>query len=300
MDGNLQSGENTEIGTETTVTEAEIDSNFLDGLDFDSEAKTEETTEDAEKTEEQTLDPEGETEKGNDNSTRTDNEEKTAPEVIETTISDSSYKFDLNAIRTVAEALGCNEKDCIAIIQKGMDYDNVLRSREFTLLDEYAEAAGMSRPQFIEHLERQKIDGMIQTELSQLQAKYPDSPAEVLTELATANVNSKQSEDAKKAQETAQIKAQTERENAEKPWIDFFSEYSEFGNDADKVPEEIYADVRKGLSPREAYLKYQLGKLSAENTALKTNINNKAKNTGSVKNEVSEEVTDPFLQGLVL
>ena len=77
-----------------------------------------------------------------------------------------------DAVQALTGALGANP---IELLQKGMNYD-AKGEREFRLLDQYAEASGLSRAQYIEQLERTQNEQLLEQEIEKCRGEFPETP----------------------------------------------------------------------------------------------------------------------------
>lgn len=194
--------------------------------------------------------------------------------------------------------------EAITLAQKGMNYDKLQgeldklkNSRERQLLEGYAEASGLSYEEYIGHLEKQRDAAIVQNEISDIKAKYPDMPDTAVREMAELRSKSKRADlDRAKAD-----KERAKKEADMKPWMDFAKRYPDR---SELTPEEVKL-VQEGRTPIEARLEYEQKKKDDEIAELKRkletqdkNKKNKEKSIGSVQSTADDSPVDAFLQGL--
>ena len=77
-----------------------------------------------------------------------------------------------DAVQALTGALGANP---VELLQKGMNYDRKAE-REMRVLDQYAEAAGMNRQQYLEQLEGARNEQLLSAEIEKCRAEFPETP----------------------------------------------------------------------------------------------------------------------------
>ena len=85
-----------------------------------------------------------------------------------------------DAVQALTGALGANP---VELLQKGMNYDRKAE-REMRVLDQYAEAAGMNRQQYLEQLESARNEQLLSAEIEQCRTEFPDTPDAALKAIA--------------------------------------------------------------------------------------------------------------------
>lgn len=113
-----------------------------------------------------------------------------------------------DAVQALTGALGANP---VELLQKGMNYD-AKGEREFRLLDQYAEAAGMNRQQYLEQLEGARNEQLLSAEMEQCRAEFPDTPDPALKAIAEGRMASRRAAEAQAAeQQRAELSAMQQR-----------------------------------------------------------------------------------------
>lgn len=157
-------------------------------------------------------------------------------------------------------------------------------------LGDFATANGMSQEQMLGWMRKNQQSIAVSNKLAELQAKYPEAPENLLTEMAKTMAEKEINEANARAMENEQRIAKERNE----PWVRFFQQYPMEVKD---IPKEVFESIGKGLSPIEAYQEYKIKQLEMESTATKQNLKNKEKALGSMRGE-GEAPIDPFLEGL--
>ena len=134
-----------------------------DGLEDQQTAAegAEETVQDGaedQRAEEQQEEPEEQPPEGGANS---DAAQAAAPQTVPFKWKDTEILLPAEAVNALQSALGANP---VELLQKGMNYD-AKGEREFRLLDQYAEAAGMNRQQYLEQLEGARNEQLLSAEI---------------------------------------------------------------------------------------------------------------------------------------
>lgn len=192
-----------------------------------------------------------------------------------------------------------------SLIQKGMNYDHVVRqrdekfTREMGVIDRFANLSGMTREQYIEYMEQNAESIAQEKELRDLREKHPEASEETLLEMARLRLK----ENEAGAKNRAEDKKKAEDEAARKPWVDLFKRYPDVK--ADQLPKEVLQRVSEGMSPTEAYQAFLLSQkmqeiqsLKDENAAKQHNQKIKEKALGSMQTEQEPE-EDEFLAGFL-
>lgn len=97
-----------------------------------------------------------------------------------------------DAVQALTGALGANP---VELLQKGMNYDRKAE-REMRVLDQYAEAAGMNRQQYLEQLEGARNEQLLSAEMEQCRAEFPDTPDAALKAIAEGRMASRRAAEA--------------------------------------------------------------------------------------------------------
>lgn len=113
-----------------------------------------------------------------------------------------------DAVQALTGALGANP---VELLQKGMNYDRKAE-REMRVLDQYAEAAGMNRQQYLEQLEGARNEQLLSAEMEQCRAEFPDTPDPALKAIAEGRMASRRAAEAQAAeQQRAELSAMQQR-----------------------------------------------------------------------------------------
>lgn len=113
-----------------------------------------------------------------------------------------------DAVQALTGALGANP---VELLQKGMNYDRKAE-REMRVLDQYAEAAGMNRQQYLEQLEGARNEQLLSAEMEQCRTEFPDTPDAALKAIAEGRIASRRAAEAQAAeQQRAELTAMQQR-----------------------------------------------------------------------------------------
>jgi len=226
--------------------------------------------------------------------------ETTEPEVVKAVYNGKEIPIDKQAVDATAKALGITPQEYINTLQKGMNYDHIAQekealknSKEFQVLDYFAKQNNMDRQQYVEYLEEQKEQVLIEQEKDQLLQKYPDTQPELLEEIAKINATNKLRD--------AEIKEKQQADEAQqaitRDWVELFTNYPDMK--PEELPSEVSEMVNTGLTPMMAMLKYENGQLKQQITNVKVTQKNKDKAIGTVKSDAATQKVDPFLSGFL-
>lgn len=209
------------------------------------------------------------------------------------------------AVQEIGRALGAN---AIELLQKGMNYEHK-NERELAVLNQYAAAANMTVPQFIQQLEQRQQMQELETEVEKLKTEFPASEENALREIAKSRVAARRNEQMQQAHareaQMQQLRSRVDqsvqdlkkqREIAQ--WEDYIKETGIKA--VEEVPPRVIELVREGKTPLEALWKYQSEQAKAE-LDRQNNINqqqerNRQATTGSLAGAAVEE--DAFISGL--
>lgn len=209
-----------------------------------------------------------------------------------------------DAVQALTGALGANP---VELLQKGMNYD-AKGEREFRLLDQYAEASGMSRQQYLEQLESARNEQLLSAEIEKCRAEFPETPDVALQAIAEGRMASQraaaaQAAEQQRAQLTAmqqridQTVAQARQEANEKAWDEY--EVLAGVHKPEDVPPRVMELVNnEGMSPVAAHWRYQAEQNAQAVQIEKKNNQNKMTSPGSVQGNEGD-TSDPFLRGLL-
>lgn len=209
-----------------------------------------------------------------------------------------------DAVQALTGALGANP---VELLQKGMNYDRKAE-REMRVLDQYAEAAGMNRQQYLEQLEGARNEQLLSAEMEQCRTEFPDTPDAALKAIAEGRMASRRAAEAQAAEQRRaeliamqqridQTVAQARQEAIDKAW----DEYGELAgvHVAEDVPPRVMELVNsEGMTPVAAHWRYQ-AELNQQAVEIeKKNNKNKQMSPGSVAGNEGDS-SDPFLKGFL-
>lgn len=209
-----------------------------------------------------------------------------------------------DAVQALTGALGANP---VELLQKGMNYDRKAE-REMRVLDQYAEAAGMNRQQYLEQLEGARNEQLLSAEIEKCRAEFPDTPDAALKAIAEGRMASQraaaaQAAEQQRAQLTAmqqridQTVAQARQEANEKAWDEY--EVLAGVHKPEDIPPRVMELVQtEGMTPTAAHWRYQSELAQQQVQIEKKNNMNKQMSPGSVAGNEGD-TSDPFLKGFL-
>lgn len=209
-----------------------------------------------------------------------------------------------DAVQALTGALGANP---VELLQKGMNYDRKAE-REMRVLDQYAEASGMSRQQYLEQLESARNEQLISAEIEKCRAEFPETPDVALRAIAEGRMASQraaaaQAAEQQRAQLTAmqqridQTVAQARQEADERAW-DEYETLAGVHKPEDIPPRVMELVNSEGMTPVAAHWRYQAEQNAQAVQIEKKNNQNKMTSPGSVQGNKGD-TSDPFLRGLL-
>ena len=168
-----------------------------------------------------------------------------------------------DAVQALTGALGANP---VELLQKGMNYDRKAE-REMRVLDQYAEAAGMNRQQYLEQLEGARNEQLLSAEIETCRAEFPETPDAALKAIAEGRMASRRAAEAQAAeQQQAELTAMQQRidqtvEQArqaanEKAW-DEYETLAGVHKPEDIPPRVMELVNSEGMTPVAAHWRYQ-------------------------------------------
>lgn len=275
-------------------TTAEVDSetsvdydNLFDFTEEDSEEETvEETTETEESQEETEVEDEAE---------ETDEETTEEEETVDFKYFGQTSKLNKSAIEKIGAGMGKNADEVVSLLQKGANYEN---SPLHKLIDKYADANGMNREEYVKFLE-DGLPGLAENiQRNKVMGEHPDwdeEKVELAVKLNLSKMNTAKAEREAKAKEDAEFELY-------KPHLEFLKKYP----DVKEYPDEVAADIEKGISPIVAYESYvqkqeyaaKMEELNKQIAKEEKKAKNKAKSTGSLKENDGDSEEDWFSKGL--
>lgn len=191
-----------------------------------------------------------------------------------------------------------SREQAIEYAQKGMNYDHVAgelkqlrEAPEFTLIDQLARSAGMTRREYVEQLkgelERQEVEKYIRQGIPEDYAK------QLLENRRRADETQAQMEDMKK--ELEDMKA---REASAMRWGAFLQKHPDVSG-FDALPDEVKARVSGGEDPETAYTAYENKILKEKLQAMEQREKNAQAAPGSVSGDGQGEEMDSFQRAMM-
>lgn len=209
-----------------------------------------------------------------------------------------------DAVQALTGALGANP---VELLQKGMNYD-AKGEREFRLLDQYAEASGMSRQQYLEQLEGVQRQQMLEGEIEKCRSEFPDTPDAALRAIAEGRLDSQRAEQVRAAQQRqAEITAaqqridqtvQQARHEAETRAWDEYVRVSGAKSVEDVPPRVAELVTKEHMTPVAAHWRYMSEQAQQQVEIEKKNNQNRQMSPGSMTGREGD-TSDPFLRGLL-
>jgi len=203
-------------------------------------------------------------------------------------------------LKHLGEVKKVNKDEIIVLAQKGLDYDRVKGNQDERLafLDDLALRSGITVKELMENartkFDDDAISAIAEKESCSIEVAKRLYNAEIkeAKDKATAAAADKQKQDA----ESAALKAEEAHKADMK---EFLTEYPEIAPESIKDIAEIWDMVKNGKPLVDAYRAYENKQLKAEREALKKNIDNKSKSTGSKATAGNKtETSDPWLRDL--
>lgn len=214
------------------------------------------------------------------------------------------FQLPADAVQALTGALGANP---VELIQKGMNYD-AKGEREFRLLDQYAEASGMSRQQYLEQLEGVQRQQMLEGEIEKCRSEFPDTPDAALRAIAEGRLASQRAEQVRAAQQRqAEITAaqqridQTVQQARHEAEMRAWDEYVKVSGakSVEDVPSRVAELVTKEhMTPVAAHWRYMSEQAQQQVEIEKKNNQNRQMSPGSMTGREGD-TSDPFLRGLL-
>lgn len=209
-----------------------------------------------------------------------------------------------DAVQALTGALGANP---VELLQKGMNYDRKAE-REMRVLDQYAEAAGMNRQQYLEQLEGARNEQLLSAEMEQCRAEFPDTPDAALKAIAEGRMASRRAAEAQAAeQQRAELTAMQQRidqtvEQARhdanvRAW-DEYEVLADVHKPEDVPPRVMELVNNEGMTPVAAHWRYQAELNQQAVKIAEKNQTNRQTSPGSVAGN-GNDTSDPFLRGLL-
>ena len=209
-----------------------------------------------------------------------------------------------DAVQALTGALGANP---VELLQKGMNYDRKAE-REMRVLDQYAEAAGMNRQQYLEQLEGARNEQLLSAEMEKCRAEFPETPDAALKAIAEGRMASQraaaaQAAEQQRAERTAmqqridQTVEQAREEADARAWEEYVSLSGV--KSFEEVPKRVLELVQQeAMTPVAAHWRYQAELNQQAVRIAEKNQTNRQTSPGSVAGNESD-TSDPFLRGLL-
>lgn len=280
----------------------------LEGSDAEDQRGTNEGNEEIvqdgaedQRAEEHSEEPENQPPEDGENS---DAAQTAAPQTVPFKWKDTEILLPAEAVNALQSALGANP---VELLQKGMNY-NAKGEREFRLLDQYAEASGMSRQQYLEQLESARNEQLLSAEIEKCRAEFPETPDVALKAIAEGRMASQRAAAAQAAeQQRAELTAmqqridQTVEQAREEADARAWEEYVSLSGvkSFEEVPKRVLELVQQeAMTPVAAHWRYQAEQNAQAVQIEKKNNQNKMTSPGSVQGNEGD-TSDPFLRGLL-
>lgn len=209
-----------------------------------------------------------------------------------------------DAVQALTGALGANP---VELLQKGMNYDRKAE-REMRVLDQYAQAAGMNRQQYLEQLEGARNEQLLSAEMEQCRAEFPDTPDPALKAIAEGRMASRRAAEAQAAeQQRAELSAmqqridQTVEQARQEANIKAWDEYEVLAgvHKPEDIPPRVMELVNsEGMTPVAAHWRYQAELNQQAVRIAEKNQTNRQTSPGSVAGN-GNDTSDPFLKGFL-
>ena len=209
-----------------------------------------------------------------------------------------------DAVQALTGALGANP---VELLQKGMNYDRKAE-REMRVLDQYAEASGMNRQQYLEQLEGARNEQLLSAEIEKCRAEFPETPDAALKAIAEGRMASRRAAEVQAAeQQRAELTAmqqridQTVEQAREEADARAWEEYVSLSGvkSFEEVPKRVLELVQQeAMTPVAAHWRYMSEQAQQQVEIEKKNNKNKQMSPGSVAGNESDS-SDPFLKGFL-
>ena len=203
-------------------------------------------------------------------------------------------------LRHLDDVKTVGEQEMVALAQKGLDYDRIRSKYDeskpvMELFTQFARQANMSISDYLANL---RLQSKRAAGMSEAEAKRA-----VDLEDREATVAAKEAAEQERQAAQQQKSAADERRMADIQ--EFQRAFPEAAKDPKSIPQEVWADVRKGMTLVTAYAKYQVAQanIQAEEArrnaaAVQQNQKNAARSAGSMRSAgADKKVRDPFLEG---
>ncbi len=266
--------------------ETSVDYDNLFEFTEESEEEAAEETAEAEESEEET-----EQEKTEEAAEETTEEEET----VDFKYFGQTSKLSKTAIEKIGSNMGKSADEIVTLLQKGANYENSPLHR---LIDKYAEANGMNREEYVKFLE-DTLPGLAESiqrnKVAEEHPDWDDEKVELQAKLNLTRMNAAKTEREEKEKRIAEYEAN-------KPFLEFIAKYP----NVKEFPAEVERQIAKGISPIIAYESYiqekeynaKMQEINKQIAKEERKAKNKAKSTGSLKENDGDEEEDWFSKGL--
>ncbi|HIY53056.1 MAG TPA: hypothetical protein H9832_03790 [Candidatus Agathobaculum merdavium] len=227
------------------------------------------------------------------------------PQLVPLVYNGQQIMLPQNAVQEIGRALGM---DAIELLRKGMNYEHK-NERELAVLNQYAAAANMTVPQFIQQLEQLKQAQELEAEVNQLKNEFPETEEGALLEIAKSRVAARRNAQMQQAHardaQMQQLRSRVDQTVQELQKRRQDEQWTAYENETgihtpDKIPARVWELVNQGKTPMEAHWQYQSEQAKAEldkqNNIHQQQERNLQATTGSLAGAAVEE--DAFLSGL--
>lgn len=279
------------MNEEMTSVDLMDDENFFDPAEF-------EDVTDGDHTEETQTEDVQQSEETDSEATETPAEAAENPETTEQAAETKPELFDL---KFLGETKQYSREEMTALAQKGLNHDRILQQRD-------------ELQQF-----RSANEGMV-NDLGRIAQQFGMDPATLLASMETnllrqqgktqaeaeaiirANRSERQLQTYQSQEQAMRQQQMAAQQRQQRDIQEFVQKYP--GLDPKTIPSSVWMDVRKGDTLVNAYGRYEMQQLKAENQRLQQQIDAKAQNDknknnslGSMQSGAATPKIDPFLEG---
>lgn len=188
------------------------------------------------------------------------------------------------------------QSEVVTLAQKGMNYDHLQsrleqmeQSAEFAILDRYASMAGMSRGDYLQFLQQEAE----KVELQPYVNKGMDE--ELAREYIGVRRKAEMMDGLQRTIEQKMQEQEQKRQEVDRNLMAFIQKYPE----VKEFPAAVLADIRRGMTPLEAYAQHEAAELRNRLAATTQNERNRSSHAGSAMGTAAGEDGDVFLQGFL-
>ena len=226
------------------------------------------------------------------------------PQLVPMTFNGQQIMLPAEAVQQLRGALGRNP---IELLEKGMNYDHKAE-RELRVLDQYAEASGMTRAQYLAQLEQAQRQAELAAEVDKARSEFSEgTPDAALTEIAKSRVAAKRAAEqqqraqqqaaVQQVQQRAQQAVQEARRKAEIAEWDRYEQMAGVHKPEDIPPRVVELVQKEGMTPTAAHWRYQAEQAQQQNQINKKDQQNRQQSAGSLTG--AGDTADDFLRGFL-